>query len=69
MTKEFKLSEKLQQGFAGQPKFIREDYVKEFIKRRNELDWLLKHKKITWVEYLDKRDKLSGEDLKMENRK
>ncbi len=38
--------------------------IKEFINKRNWLDMKLKTKQITWDEYLERRTKLAGDDLK-----
>lgn len=44
-------------------KELKEEKVKEFIKKRNRLDMMLRNREITWEEYIEKRNNLTGKDL------
>ena len=61
-TRHGKLKKKLVPNSASGRIYVKD--VKEFINKRNWLDMKLKTKQITWDEYLERRTKLAGDDLK-----
>ena len=66
MTKEFNLSSKrriLCRADGIKEGCYRGKDVKEFIKKRNRLDMMNRNREITWQEYIERRNKLAGEEL------